>query len=303
MSLQNIYLRIFVFLLKLYPRGFRAEFEGEMKIVFAARMKDLADSGWFQLVAAGLFEFLDLWKNLFIAYWDQFKKEFGMDNFLHARFHDHLMGWGSLVFGLAYGLDILFESLTGLTTTGISNYSTFTVLAVFLTQLIFIGAATGLFWLSTPRWKSRWGFLPAVMAASLFNLLYLVFSITVLWQPQISSLSANAITTWLPWPEVSMGFWCLIFGGLLGWAYRGWKAVIPFALVTLLSKLLRYFIGWGLFAGLNLNLYPTTTPLTHLDGLLWILAYVILGGVIFGALLGWAANHVNHRGSSDLVVV
>lgn len=300
MSLQGIFIRIFVSLLKLYPKQFRTEFAEEMKTVFAAQMKNQAEEGWFQLVTAGLIEFFDLWKNLFFAYWDIFKKEFGMDTFLHARFHNHLIGWGSIVFGLAYGLEALIESLTGLTTTGFSKMTSFTVLVVFLTQMIFIGVATGLFWLGTPRWKSKWSFLPSVIAASLFNLLNLVFSFTVLWHPQISNQPASAITYLLPWPEVFTILWSLIFGGLFGWAYRGWKAVFPFAIVTVMSKFLRFIIGWVMAVLLNLNIDPTANILLRPGPFLWSLAYVILGGMIFGALLGWAANQVNRRGGPDV---
>ncbi len=298
MSLSRTIIRIYALLLKLYPRPFRLEFEEEMQTVFAAQVIDQAEDGKIHLVATCLFELFDLLPNLIYQYWVVIRKEFGMDHWLYEKFHNHLIGWGSLVFGLAYGLEMLFSSLTGLNSIGVDQYTALTLLATFFTQFLFIVAATGFFWLGTPRRISKWSFLPSVIAAGLMNLLMLIFSIAVLWNPQVSNDPASGITL-LPWPELFTILWSLIFGGLFGWAYQGWRGVLPFALVTILSKIIRYGLAWVMAVVLNIGISPIANPWLQSETLIWPLAFVILGGMVFGALLGWEADQVNRKGSPN----
>ncbi len=234
MNIPSISVRIFSALLKLYPKPFRNEFEEEMQTVFAAWVKDHTKDGLIPLMTSCLFEYLDLLYNLFYEYWVAFQKAYQMDKFLYGKFHNRLILWGGFVFGLANGLELLFGSLTGLNAVHITDYTLPTLLASYLIQLLFFCAATGIFWLSTPRFGKKWRFLVPVAGAGVISIVNFLVGVAVIINPQRSRYLLEWIWT-IHYPEFYMLIWSLVFGGLFGWAYRGWKAIAPFALVTVLK--------------------------------------------------------------------
>ena len=74
MNRTSFFTRVFVILLKLYPIQFRSEFEEEMHILFAAKVREWAGEGLVILTTACLREYFDLLHNLLIEYLTEFGK-------------------------------------------------------------------------------------------------------------------------------------------------------------------------------------------------------------------------------------
>ena len=70
----SLFLTWYTWLIRLYPRAFRAEFEGEMVTVFAQIMTEAAEKGWRQLFRIAVTEFGTLPLNIFKEWWALFRQ-------------------------------------------------------------------------------------------------------------------------------------------------------------------------------------------------------------------------------------
>lgn len=62
---------VYALIVRLYPRAFRAEFEDEMRTVFAAAVADAAAGGWIALLGILWRELWDCPRNLLVAHWQE----------------------------------------------------------------------------------------------------------------------------------------------------------------------------------------------------------------------------------------
>jgi len=303
--------RVFAYLLALYPAAFRAEFAEEMQAVFTESLAGLAGAGLPHMVAVCLREYFDIIRNLPGQYLAQWKKESGVEAFFYRKAHDHPAKWGGLVFGAIFGLQSLLGTATGLSMVPFAEYTWQTYLLGALINLLFVGAATRIFWLSTPRRGEKWRFLAPVLAIVVMNPLLnrmtseiytaLHFdSINSLDSAQIAALQAVSIG----WPLLRMLMWGLAFGACFGWAYRGRAGILPFAGLCALGRLLGAIVSQVFTVLANVAVYQSTgsLPETYLSTplyYLWGVFLVAAGGMIFGALLGLATARANRKAESN----
>lgn len=290
-SIAHFFIRRYSSLIKLYPQPFQDEFRDEMEGVYFARVHDLAAIGGARLVIMGLFELFSLLLNLLREHLSEIRKGVRMKSIFVGKPPVFIVRWGSLVFGVAYGLQMIFGLVTGWSTLDFSLYTIPIFVGSYLTGLAFNGIATWFFWRGIPHPGKKWSFLIPVLGAGVISLAITIFTVLTLPNLQIHRQS----DWWLLGivrPMISSFLMGAVFCGLFGWAYQGRKTILLFTLVGGLSKALGFVVWQGgiilayfiFHLTYELNFYVTHDPWFYLLNLI----LVILEGAIFGAFLGGA---------------
>jgi hypothetical protein len=102
--------RVYSWLLKLYPRSFRADFADEMRVVFAQAFQDTARQGKRAVLAMCFWEFVDLPVNLLLEHWH--RKEKAMKLFHYSETQEiQIVRWiariSSILLTVLFGIVIL----------------------------------------------------------------------------------------------------------------------------------------------------------------------------------------------------
>ncbi|HVN56459.1 MAG TPA: hypothetical protein VMT46_19185 [Anaerolineaceae bacterium] len=298
--------RGFSTLVSLYPLHFREEFGEEMEAVFSAQVDDQDDYGPLPIVAICLHEIPDLLINLLREHLSEFARRSGLGNIFQGKPVPNLLWWGALVFGLGSGIGKTIGLLTGLSTLKFGDYTFWAVLASFLSALLFTGAQTWLFWQGSSQRENKWGFLVPVVGATLTSLLTLLLSIR--YMPMGPLYDRGEWWFWaIDWPLLSTMLWGLVFGALFGWVYQGRQAIFRFAAIGAMGRALAFILWQGSMA-ITYRVFHITDELPHFVAvnvwfLLWNLVLVILGGMAFGALIGWQASREEKHSPMDGVAV
>jgi hypothetical protein len=158
-------LRLYSFLLYLYPPGFRLEFASEMQLVFTQAIFDAGRLSWWRALSFLLQELVELPPNLLWAYWHEARHKSGkqaMDTtpeILQSSTQKPepvswkeaaLAGTPALFFPVAYLLPTLIYRLLP------SSQSVFNIISVLL---VFGLLAAGVIWAwksGWPRWSGGW---------------------------------------------------------------------------------------------------------------------------------------------------
>jgi hypothetical protein len=198
----------------------------------------------------------------------------------------HLAWQASLIFGFASGLELILGYIIGLDRFSEGDIL-FIILSVLL-EILVMGGATGIFWRMTPRREEKWRFMIPLAAVTLLDLFLNLFILTGV---------GSGLTFWFVWFGVEIGFgliramlWGLVFGGCFGWVYQGRKGFFGFAMAGVTGKVLGFLVGQASFIPIYKILSIQEVPSLYINSHPWfaflMMATTILGGLIFGAILG-----------------
>jgi len=139
-------LRLFTWLLRLYPRPFRDEFGEEMAAVFIEAAREAGEQGWLSLASVCLREICDWPGSIFREHLQARRKQMPMDGFIEEK----PLSRSELLAAMIIFLLPLF-SILALTGISLSQWMNYVVLVLFWGSLIF---ALGLAIIKRlPRWS------------------------------------------------------------------------------------------------------------------------------------------------------
>ena len=301
-SISRLLTQTFSALLRLYPASFRQEFGEEMKTDFSDQIKSHAASGSIHLAEICFRELLDLFVNLFREHLVEFGRRTGIGKIFRGESHSNLIALGMLAFGISAGLRSGIGLLTGLSTLEFTKYTLLDILVSLFLGILFTGIPTWVLWQGSGNRAQRWGFMPPVIGASFVGTLTLLISI--IFMPKFPIYNQTGWFFWgIGWPLISTTLRGLLFSGWFGYVYQGRDAIWRFAAAGTLGRVLA-FILW---LGSNILMYRVLGgELVYYSGnpwfMLWDLTLTVIGGMIFGALLGWQASKSEIRDSGSGIV-